>query len=103
MPRLTYFAGVALVLVGGALALTHDLLRPWPRVNVRNVRRVKPEMTMQEVEAIFGRKPDAGFLPGGNGWTSFPGAQTERWGGAGGCLLGGNGPAGRLFFLLAFL
>jgi hypothetical protein len=59
MPRLVYLLGVALLLVGGALALTHELLGPWPGVNERNVRRIRPGMTRGEVECLLG--PPAGM------------------------------------------
>src|SRR5262245_57941083 len=78
MPRLTYLAGVALVLVGGALALTHELLGLWPGVNERNVRRIKEGMTLQEVEAILGGPAHRRLFIGGvtslTSWHTWQGA-----------------------------
>jgi hypothetical protein len=79
MPRLTYLAGVALILVDGALALTHELLGPWPGVNERNVRRIKDGMTLQEVEAILGGPGVWRTKSGGVHYT----ATVYEWRGAG--------------------
>jgi hypothetical protein len=54
MPRRVYLLGLAVVLVGGALTLTHELLGPWQGVNERNARRIKRGMTMSEVETLLG-------------------------------------------------
>jgi hypothetical protein len=66
MPRLTYLAGVAVALVGGALALTDQVLSGLPGVTERNVRRIKPGMTRPEVEAILGG-PASGYYVLGTG------------------------------------
>src|SRR5262245_40857972 len=78
MPRLTYLAGVALVLVGGGLALTHELLGPWPGVTEANVRRIQPGMTLAQVEATLGAAAPLG--DGAGGWFTYylwPGADGE--------------------------
>ena len=48
-----YLLGVGLVLLAGALAVTHWAMGPWPAVTEANVRRIKPGMTLQEVEALL--------------------------------------------------
>src|SRR5262245_66059249 len=77
MPRLVYLLGVGLLLVAGALALTHELLGAWPGVNERNVRRIKEGMTVPEVEAILGGPRGRGSSVGGAGrlttWYTWPG------------------------------
>src|SRR5262245_42734143 len=81
MPRLTYLTGVALALVGGVLALTHELLEPWPGVNERNVRRIKEGMTLQEVEAILGGPANRRLFIGGmtdrTRWHTWQGADAH--------------------------
>ena len=52
MPRLASFAGVALLLVGGALLLTDALLAP-PGVTEANARRIQKAMALERVEAIL--------------------------------------------------
>ena len=55
MPRLVYLAGVGLVLVALAFVVTDaTLIRPQPGATEANVRRVRPGMTIREVEAIVG-------------------------------------------------
>ena len=49
-----YLLGVGLALVALALAVTHERLGPWPGVTEANVKRIKPGMTMREVEGILG-------------------------------------------------
>lgn len=56
MPRSIFLIGVSLALVAGSLALTHELLAPWPGVNERNVGRIREGMLLREVEAIFGSR-----------------------------------------------
>jgi hypothetical protein len=54
MPRLTYFAGLALLAVAGAFLLTDRLLTPPPGVTEANVKRIREGMRLAEVEAILG-------------------------------------------------
>jgi SmpA / OmlA family len=53
MPGRVYLLGVGLALVVGALLLTDRLL--WePGLTEDNVRRIRPGMTLAEVEALLG-------------------------------------------------
>jgi hypothetical protein len=53
MPRRVYLLGVGMLLVAGAFLLTDTLL--WePGMTEANVRRVRPGMTLEEVEALLG-------------------------------------------------
>src|SRR5262245_51077287 len=63
MSRLTYLAGVALVVVGVAFLLT-DRLTWRPGVTEANVKRICEGMTLAEVEALLGGKPDRTYGPG---------------------------------------
>jgi hypothetical protein len=55
MPRLVYLAGLALVVLTGAFLLPRELTwRPGP--TAANVARIRPGMTMEEVEALMGGK-----------------------------------------------
>jgi hypothetical protein len=54
MPRRVYLLGVGLALVALGLAVTDWALSLRPGVTEANVRRVKPGMTVREVEQIFG-------------------------------------------------
>src|SRR5262245_15942753 len=57
MNRIVYVGGVALFLVLVAFLLTDPLV--WQTgVTEANVRRIRPVMTVQEVETTFGRKAD---------------------------------------------
>src|SRR5262249_30448538 len=58
MPRLTYFTGLALLLVAGAFLLTDHLLALPPGVTEANVRRIKPGMPLGRVQGILGRAAD---------------------------------------------
>src|SRR5262249_53762675 len=75
VPRLTYLTGLAVILVGGALALTHALLGPWPGVTEANARRVRAGMTVEQVEALLGAPAEkVGRRPWfGGGW------EKEAW------------------------
>jgi hypothetical protein len=53
MPRWVFLLGVGLLLVAVACALTLELLTP-PRLTAASARRVKPGMTLAEVEAVVG-------------------------------------------------
>jgi hypothetical protein len=50
-----YLLGVGLALVALALAFTDWALSLGPGLTAANVRRIRPRMTMKEVEAILGR------------------------------------------------
>lgn len=54
MSKNAFLFGLALAVLGIALALTHELLGPWPGVNERNVGRIREGMSLREVEAILG-------------------------------------------------
>jgi hypothetical protein len=54
MPRLTYLAGLALLLVASAFLLTDRLLTPAPGVTAANARRIKPGMSWAWVERVLG-------------------------------------------------
>ena len=54
MPRRVYLLGVGLALVALALAFTDWALSFQPGVTEANVKRIKPGMTMREVEGILG-------------------------------------------------
>src|SRR5262245_51808512 len=74
MPRLVYLTGVGIGLAAVAFALTYALLGPPPAVTEANVRRIKPGMTLAEVEAILGGLGREGTGP----------ARMRMWPGAGG-------------------
>jgi hypothetical protein len=57
MSRQTYLLGLAIALLGCAMALTHELLSPWPGVSERNVRHIREGMTLREVERLLGGPP----------------------------------------------
>src|SRR5262245_34396305 len=87
MPRLVYLLGVGLLLGGGALALTHELLGPWRGVNVCDVRRMKPGMTMPEVEAVLGGPPTKRTdIVWGRGWSPKDRSAFLRWSGQSGVV-----------------
>jgi hypothetical protein len=67
MPRFIYLLGLGLALIGLALAVTDWVIGPAPGVSEANVRRIKPGMTVKDVEAILGRDWDwLAFHPPGN-------------------------------------
>jgi hypothetical protein len=43
-----------MALVALAFAVTHERLGPWPGLTKANVERIKPGMTMRDVEGILG-------------------------------------------------
>jgi hypothetical protein len=58
-------------LVGGALMLTDRLL--WqPGLTEDNVRRIKPGMTLAEVEVLLGTGSSARFRKGGDDHRTIP-------------------------------
>jgi hypothetical protein len=77
MSRRVYLLGVGLALVALALAFTDWALSLRPGVTEVNVRRVKPGMTLAEVEAIFGCRWRAGFINNGS-----PAEVSFEWEGA---------------------
>jgi hypothetical protein len=66
MSRGVYLLGVGIVLVAGAFLLTDRLL--WrPGVTEANVRRIRPGMTVQQVEGLLG------------GPARYPVSQNDGW------------------------
>jgi hypothetical protein len=55
MSRRVYLLGGGLALVALAFVVTAALLGPSPGVTPANVRRIKPGMTLEEVETVFGK------------------------------------------------
>lgn len=55
------FACAGLLIMAG----WYGLMAPRPGVTVQNAQRLRHEMTTNEVEAIFGRPPDARLTPEG--------------------------------------
>src|SRR5262245_29793669 len=53
MPRLVYLTGLALLLLAGAFLLTDRLVRP-PGITEANVKRIRPGMTLAQVERLLG-------------------------------------------------
>src|SRR5262245_2383214 len=61
VPRLTYFTGLALLLLAGAFLLTDRLTRR-PGVTEANAKRIQVGMTLADVEALLGgRSDESGF------------------------------------------
>jgi hypothetical protein len=91
MPRLVYLSGVGLLLVGLAFVVTDRLLAPppTPGITEANVRRLRPGMTPDEIEAVLGPRPVL-YVSG-----AFNGATSQRWSGRDlfGRPLGGFGAA----------
>src|SRR5262245_48009928 len=54
MPRRVYLLGLGVALVGLALAFTDWALSLRPGVSEQNVKRIRPGMTLAEVEALLG-------------------------------------------------
>src|SRR5947209_5536895 len=84
MSKRVFLCGLALAVVALAFLLTDHLLEQlcWePGVTAASVRRIRPGMTVQEVEAMLGG-PDSsswapwlrqlGFKPGRETWTTIP-------------------------------
>jgi len=61
MSRQVYLLGAGLALVALAFAATEAALGPRSGVTEANVKRIRPGMTLAEVEAIFGGPADAVF------------------------------------------
>jgi hypothetical protein len=57
MSRRVYLLGVGLALVALALAFTDWALSLRPGVTESNVRRIRPGMTLEQVESILGSHP----------------------------------------------
>ncbi len=84
--RQVAWVGIALTVVALALGVTERLLEPLPGVARANVKRLRPGMTLAEVEGLFGQPggPVACVLqpePGVNVWLVWSAE-------AGDCLLG---------------
>jgi hypothetical protein len=56
MSRWVFLLGVGVMLVALAFVVTYRALGPKPGVTEANVRRLKPGMTVREVETILGAK-----------------------------------------------
>ena len=56
MSRRVFLLGVAIAMVALVFAATDAALVPAPGVTEANVRRIKPGMTLREVEAILGTR-----------------------------------------------
>jgi hypothetical protein len=56
MARWVFMLGIGLVVVAVAFVVTDELLSAQPGVTERNVRRIRPGMTLEEVEALLGRQ-----------------------------------------------
>src|SRR5262245_27141049 len=54
MSRQTYFLGLGMALVALAFVLTDEVVPGTPGITERNAKRVRPGMTAEEVEALFG-------------------------------------------------
>jgi hypothetical protein len=54
MPRFIYLLGLGMALIGLALAVTDWVMGPHPGATEANARRIRPGMTLAEVEAILG-------------------------------------------------
>jgi hypothetical protein len=59
MSRRVYLLGVGLALVALGLAFTDWALSLRPGVTEANVKRIRPGMSLEEVERIFGRAADS--------------------------------------------
>jgi hypothetical protein len=84
MSRRVYLLGVGLALVAVALVVAEAALGPPPGVTRVNVNRVRPGMTMREVETLFGGPPATRI---GNG---------SQWEGPDGAAVVFTGPDGRV-------
>ena len=62
MGRQVYLLGVGVALVAGVFVATEAALGPRPGVTEANMRKIKPGMTLSEVEVLLGG-------PGRRGWT----------------------------------
>jgi hypothetical protein len=83
MPKLVYLSGVGLTLVALGFVITEAALGPRPGVTEANVRRIKPGMMKEEVEAILG---------GPGQWMGMDGRSHCRW-----VTYDWSGPAGRVY------
>jgi hypothetical protein len=64
MSKRVFLLGIGILLVGLAFAATDQYLAALPGVTERNVRRIQPGMTPEEVEALLGRPADSVALFG---------------------------------------
>jgi hypothetical protein len=67
MSRQVFLLGVGVTLVALAFLLTDHLLWPPGEIPLRQARRLRPGMTLRQVEAIFGRPADL-FSKMHNSW-----------------------------------
>jgi hypothetical protein len=56
MSRRTFLLGIGIAVVALAFAVTDWVVGPAPGVTEANARRIKPGMTLREVEAILGAR-----------------------------------------------
>jgi hypothetical protein len=77
MSRRVYLLGLGLALLALALAFTDWALSLQPGVTEANVKRIRPGMTLAEVEALFGCRWRAGFINNGS-----PAEVSFEWEGA---------------------
>jgi hypothetical protein len=87
MSRQVYLLGVGMMLVALAFVATDWMIGPSPGVTEANARRIKPGMTLGEVEAILGARG----LWLGDGTGSFHLPEPYLW----------TGPDGRVVVKLA--
>lgn len=64
MSKRVFLLGVGILLVGFAFAATDQYLAALPGVTERNVQRIQPGMSLEEVEALLGRPADSLYLLG---------------------------------------
>jgi hypothetical protein len=95
MPRLVYLSGVGAALVALAFAFTNYVIGPSPGVTEANARRIRPGMTIVQVEGVLGGPGRLVFEEGA------PGIECRgyQWVAAGGQVVvvfnrrGGSSPA----------
>jgi hypothetical protein len=56
MSRRTFLLGLGIAVVALAFAVTDGVIGPTPGLTEANARRIKPGMTLREVEAILGAR-----------------------------------------------
>jgi hypothetical protein len=69
MSKQVYRLGIAVALVSLGFVVTNQLLTPPPGVTEVNVKRLRPGMTLDQIEAILGQRPERqGFGVGSGGF-----------------------------------
>jgi hypothetical protein len=68
MSRQTYFLGLGMALVALAFVVTDEFFPGTPVVTERNCKRIRPGMTLGEVEDILGLEPGTGGCVSGPGF-----------------------------------